>query len=234
MKFIQLFGGVILLLIGLVCLIWGNWPAANNSELLVRLSPQEISLPAGDDEIGLAPSPPHGYKVSLDSPAYLRVGDDGELVLRLDIDSTVPTEGSPDLYEAYNLMAEARLEMGGVLIAPKDNIYTALSPGRPVTFTWHVRPASKGLNEGTIWLHLEYVPHPDPLEPVYNSRRLAAAPKIKLQSVNLFGLAGIPARVIGGVCTALGAVLLMTPLISRWVVSMNMQTGSSGIPPPAA
>ncbi len=208
--------GWLLLLVGLPCLVWGNWPAARVTVVDLVLAPQELALPGGEDPAS-QPAPRQGRRFIVVAPAFVRLGDDEVIEATLEVLPQESTSQVPDLTQTHNLVAETRLETSGLLIAPGAEIYSSLRAGYPAAFSWDIRPLSSGSKEFTLWLYLQYVPHPDPLEKVFPERKLLAAPQFQLKAASLLGLAGKPARVIGGLCTVLGSLLLFSPYLQRLI-----------------
>ena len=208
--------GWLLLVVGLPCLVWGNWPLSRVVVVDLALAPGEMALPGGEDPAS-QPAPQEGRRLVVTAPAFARLGDDEVIEARLE-DLPQKAEGQvPDLDLTHNLVAETRLETSGLLIAPGAGIYSSLRQGYPAVFTWDLRPLSSGVKDFTLWLHLQYVPHPDPLEKVFPERKLLAAPQFQVRVASFLGLAGTPVRVIGGVCTVLGSLLLLAPFLLRLI-----------------
>jgi hypothetical protein len=211
--------GWLLLLVGLPCLAWGNWPLSRTAVVDLAISPQEIALPGGEGGSG-QPAPEDGRRLLVIAPTTLRLGDDAVIEATLEPLPQESPAGDPDLYLTHNLVAEARLEATGLLVAPGGEVYSTLRDGLPTAFTWNIRPAAAGQQTQTLWLHAQFIPEPDPLEKVFPERKLLAAPEFQVKVVSFLGLAGTPARVVGGVCTVLGAVLLLWPLLLRGSVRL--------------
>lgn len=206
--------GWLLLFIGLPCLVWGNWPASQVKVVDMVLTPEDLALPGGDGSPD-QPAPKEGMRLVVEAPAFVRLGDDETIKATLEV---VPQEAGParpDLYLTHNLVAETRLEVTGMLHAPGAEIYSSVRSGFPTAFAWDIRPIESGVKNLSLWLHAQYVPPPDPLEPVFPERKLLAAPEFQVRAISLLGMAGTPVRVIGGVCTVLGSLLLLSPLLQK-------------------
>jgi len=211
--------GWLLLLVGLPCLVWGNWPLSRTAFIDLAISPQDIALPGGEGGV-TQPAPQEGRRLLVIAPATLRLGDDAVIEAILEPLPQEPAGEVPDLYQTHNLVAEAHLEATGLLVAPGAAVYSTLRDGLPTAFTWKIRPAAAGEQTLTFWLHAQYVPEPDPLEKVFPERKLLAAPEFRVKVSSFLGLAGTAARVLGGVCTVLGAVLLLWPLLLKGSVRL--------------
>ena len=114
----------------------------------------------------------------------------------------------PDLYDTHNVIAQARLDMVGVDYSPHGEILEPMRPGIPIKFIWSVLPRSVGSYRGTIWVHLQFVP----LDGSDPTRTALSAQVIDINAVNLIGLGGTPARVIGSVGAVIGAFLSLDKL----------------------
>jgi hypothetical protein len=180
------------------------------------ISPEELALPGGDIAPG-QPAPKDGRRLLVTVPSFTRLGDDEKIEASLEVLPRDTAGSGPDLYITHNLVAETRLEATDLLFAPGSEILSSMREGFPTAFTWTIRPTSSGMKKLVLWLHAQYVPPPDPLEKVFPERKLLAAPEFQVKTVSLMGLAGTPARVIGGVCTVLGSVLLLSPLLQKMI-----------------
>jgi hypothetical protein len=111
--------------------------------------------------------------LTLDYPQSIRVGESDKIQLVFDVDRlgllpTVISTGSQqpksetnelqDLFDEYNVMAEARLEMPGMDIRPREMISETLLQGQKVTFYWSLLPEKAGQFTGTVWFYLRYIP----------------------------------------------------------------------------
>lgn len=108
-----------------------------------------------------------------------------------------------DVYATHHVVAEAGLQLAGVEVSPSGQLSEALRPGQATSFMWSVRPREVGTYRGAIQLHLNYIP----IDGGQAERSLLAAPLVEIRAVNLLGLGGTPARVLGGVGVLLGSVI---------------------------
>jgi hypothetical protein len=169
-------------------------------------------------------------RLTLEWPPVLRAGDSDVVRLRLEVDDgggltptaefaghTVRGETLfiPNLYDTHNVVAEARLDLAGMVVSPPDLVGEPLRPGQPVTFYWSVRPEKAGSYRGVVWLYLRFVP----LDGSPESRRAVSAQVIDVEVVSLFGLKAGPARTLGLAGSFLGAVLGVPFLedLLRWL-----------------
>jgi hypothetical protein len=196
-------------LVGLILLIWGNWPSFPASAYSVKISPMDLAIQNSVDPTKNMLSTPDGYEVILKTPTFLRTGDDGKIVLFMNIDSDVPPDIYGDLFDSYHFMVSARLEIAGILYAPKDDVYLPIRPGQPVRFEWTIRAPISKTYEGVVWLYGHYHPKPGSQDSVSSENRLIAVPRFRLKAVNFLGLMGLPIRIIGGVLTVIGVFWLL-------------------------
>ena len=153
----------------------------------------------------------------LEWPSSIHVGDSDVLTLTLLVDQAgriTPTAqigghqvtGTavfiPDLYESYNLVAAARLDLAGVQVSPQGLVSQPMRPGQKIFFSWSISPNQLGQYRGTLWLYLNLVPkdggNPDQLT--------LLAPEIQIESVSVLGLPGPVARWSGVAGTSLSLV----------------------------
>jgi hypothetical protein len=110
------------------------------------------------------------WRVQLETPQYLRLGDAGLVrlsLLPLEESSSAPEGPSlpgdvvlpADAFGATTatrptMIAEARLDLAGMEVRPDQEISEPLFPGQPLTFFWSVRAVQAGEYQGVAWLHL--------------------------------------------------------------------------------
>ena len=200
---------VLLLAVSLLLLAWSAFPAAVHAKIQT-ISRSEMQLETPSAEPGLQPPAVLEERLlSLEWPATLRQGDESryvQLTLAVANDSAVtPTmtaEGGgnvaepvwiPDVYNTHNVMAEARLDLAGLAVAPDGLVSVSLRPGETVSFRWNVRGSEIGTYGGTVWLYLRYLP----LDGGPESRDALKAIDIEMRVVNFLGIGGPAARLIG-------------------------------------
>jgi hypothetical protein len=174
---------------------------------------------------------PEARRLTLEWPATLRQGDANRfVVLKLAVAEdgmvtpTVALEGDesheepvliPDVYDTHNVMAEARLDIAGLAVAPDDLVSLSLRPGETIEFRWNVRAGEIGTYKGTAWLYLRFLP----LDGGPESREALKAMDIEIRTVNFLGLGGPAARLLGAagvfVCGLFGIGDLVRGV--RWV-----------------
>ena len=156
----------VLLSTSLALLAWGAIPlrAGSISHTLTR---QEMSLSTPSAEPGIpSPALPEERLLNLTWPATLRQGEEsGYVVLTLEVaenELVIPTlstagEGSveeplsiPNIYATHNVMAEARLDLAGLSVAPDALVSLSLRPGETVDFRWNLHATETGTYRGTV------------------------------------------------------------------------------------
>ena len=157
-------------------------------------------------------------RLTLEFPPRMRVGDSDIVRLTLEVDTlgnitpTAQFEGNvvtgqvieiPNVYDSHHVIAEARFDVAGMLVAPSDLFSQTLSPGQSVTFLWSIRPSDPGIYRGTIWLYLQFVDKLSGEE----SRKTVSAQIVEIEVVNLFGLSANIARSVGVVGSIVGTVI---------------------------
>jgi hypothetical protein len=198
--------GLLLLAVSLVALTWSLWPLPVQTRTLM-ISPAEMrpeDLPAGQTLANLtAISAPR--TLLLEWPLQMRTG---ELAwLRLTFSPALQEGASPQVSSEaggeYFALAEARLELPAIAHTPPGQISQALLPGQPVTFIWELLPNRAGEAEGTVWLHLRFVPTAGESE----LRRLLTAQRIQVRTISFLGLSGPWGRALGSAGAAMGMAL---------------------------
>lgn len=178
-----------------------------------------LVVPVPTIESTSQPAIPESRRLTLEFPPVIRTGDSARIRLQLEVDEqgnltpTAVVEGNvvkgevvqiPNLYETHNVIAEANLDMAGVEVQPPGIISEPLLQGQSVTFYWSVRPTGSGKYEGTVWLHLRFVPKGGGEE----SRIPVSAQFVEIESKSFMGfLNGGTARGIGAAGSIVGSVL---------------------------
>ena len=116
--------------------------------------------------------------------------------------------GGADVYAANTVIAEARLDLGGMNVQPAETVSEPLLPGRGVTFFWSVQPVETGRFSGTVWFYLRFIPKNGGPE----RRQTISAQAIEIESGTLFGIHPEPARWLG-MASAFLASLFGTPFL---------------------
>lgn len=204
---IRRFFGLLLVAVSLIALVWGLWPLPVQTRSL-SISPAEmlpadlIPGPAGD-----LPAVAEPRLMLLEWPSVIRKRDLASI--RLAFSSAkmdgASLESSPTAGEVYSVLAQARLELPAILHTPMGEVSQGLSPGRPVLFIWDLRPNRAGNANGTVWLHLSFIP----LAGGATLRQVLTAQRIDIRVIDLLGLSGPWARALGSAGVVVGAVLAL-------------------------
>jgi hypothetical protein len=182
---------------------------------------------AASDEPTIAPEILEKRRLTLEWPATIRVGDSDDVRLTLEMDaggnlvSITRTSGYqtspkvvqiPDLYKTQHVLAEARLDLAGVQVVPENLVSKTLLPGQRVDFNWNVKPERVGIYHGNVWFYLRFIP----IDGGAESQRTISAQSIQIRSVDLLGLTGAQARLVGTLGTLAGSALGLDIIIS-WI-----------------
>lgn len=194
------------------------------TSVILAATPTTIAEPT--IEVGLPPPMIQEARyLTLEWPPKVRVGDGDTVRLTLEMDTqgnltpTAEVEGHqvsgevvfvPDLYDTHSVLAEASLALAGIEVSPDMPYSQSLLPGGSVSFYWSIRPPEVGSYAGTVWLKLRFLP----LAGGAPSERTIAAQRIEIEAVNLLGMGGKPARILGVVGAVLGSLLGLEDLLS--------------------
>jgi len=210
------FVGLLLMAVSLVALVWGLWPLPVQTRRLaispVEMLPADLTPgPAGD-----LPAVAEPRLLLLEWPSVIRTGDLASIRLAF---SSAKMEGaslqsSPAAGEGYSVLAQARLELPVIPHTPMGEVSQGVFPGRPVLFIWDLRPQRAGDANGTVWLHLSFVP----LAGGPTLRQVLTAQRIQIRVINLLGLSGPWARALGSAGVVVGAVLVLDGVMT-WLWS---------------
>jgi hypothetical protein len=180
--------GMLALIFSCGLLFWGSWPFPVHSK----------SVPLPPDR-----------RLALAWPRTVRAGDRGSIRLQVDrglaAQPKIASAASQVRMATTNEMAAARLEFTGLQFSPGEQISQPLRPGYPVTFEWSFRPEEDGIYTGVAWLYLIAVPQaggPETLTPVLAS-------EISLHVIDLRGVSGPTARLLGAGGLILGGLLCL-------------------------
>ena len=154
-------------------------------------------------------------QVRMEWPTSMRIGDKVEIRLVFENIKEEPSslelkDGFYDIYDRYNIMAEAKVEAAGLAIEPANPTRVSMPPGQPVHFKWAVSTQQAGIYHGKVWLSLRFLPldGSTPIqEPVYIN-------DLELIVTSVMGLSGSMARLVGGLCGVISILLVTSDLIS--------------------
>ena len=188
MKNILLFISLFILVLSMLFLVWGFWPPRRET-VTVPLLPAD----------GM-PSLPEVRTIHLTFSPVTRAGDAQIVELNLSADGEAV---DASLYEEYNVIVEARLDLPFADVRPAEVVSTALAEGGAATFYWEVNPREEGELRGTIWLYLRLVPKAGGAE----VRQPVSAQLIGIRSKSVLGRTGSEARVAGIVGLIVGLMM---------------------------
>jgi hypothetical protein len=188
MKKIQFALSLALIVFSLPMLAWGFIPPRRETVSTPLL------IPAG------MPALPEARAIHVTYAPVTRLGDSQVVELNLSADGGV--DGA-DLYEEYNVIVEARLELEGADARPADLVSAALAEGTSPTFYWEVTQREAGAARGTVWLYLRFVPKAG--GPAGETRGPVLAQRVEARSRSVLGRTGSEARVWGIVGLVIGA-----------------------------
>ncbi|MFZ2096187.1 MAG: hypothetical protein WAV05_06060 [Anaerolineales bacterium] len=182
-------------------LIWASIPE-QHQVLVQTIPPTGMQLVTGGWEGN--PAVLETRQVRLEWPDSLRIGDDGEIRLSFEPAPGVATSpsltaGLRDVYDSYNLMAEARFEVAGIRTDPTNPVRESMPAGQTVNYHWKISLVQEGVFTGTIWLSLRFLP----LDESSPSQEPIFVQRVDIQAASLLGISGPLARLLGG----LGIVL---------------------------
>lgn len=176
------------LAVSLPLLVWGFFPPRRETVVLPLLPAPGM------------PSLPEARTIRLEFSPVMRAGDSQIVELILSADGAAADDR---LYEEYNVIVEARLDLPFANVRPADVVSTALVEGGVATFYWDVNPHEAGELHGTVWLYLRLVPQAGGEE----TRQPVSAQLVKIRSKSMLGRTGSQARAAGVVGLIVGLAL---------------------------
>jgi hypothetical protein len=200
-----------LLAISIVLIIWSLLPAQHLVEVQ-SVQPDLKGINASGEK---QPHLVENRLVRLEWPASVRIGDEAEIRLVFENikESSSSTElkgGFYNIYDRYNIMAEARVEAAGLTIEPANPTRVSMPPRQPVHFKWVVSTQQAGIYHGQVWLSLRFLPLDGSMpiqEPVYVN-------DIDLNVTSMMGLSSSRARLVGGLCGVISILLFSGDMFS--------------------
>jgi hypothetical protein len=149
-------------------------------------------------------------------PSSMRIGEREEISLVFEpseaetplISQQVETS---DVYNHYNLMAEARFEVAGITVSPANPIRESMPAGVPVKFKWQISTDQAGSYDGTMWLSLRFLP-------LDGSQAIQIPIYIRdmtIRTSSLFGMNEAVAYYLGGAGMVLAGVLVFGDMM-KW------------------
>jgi len=224
LKHIRLVVGIFILISSVIVLMWSVLPVKMVCATQL-LQPEAVSLDiSGRQALYLFPEP---YQVTLEWPGVMRIGDKVDVTLYLQPMQAASTlfttsPGYVDVYDVANVMAEARLELAGVVLEPANPTRVSLPLGNSARFTWEIYPSHIGRYTGDSWLSLRFLPldgSPAIQVPVYVG-------EINLHASSLFGLSLQVTRPVGVIGIIIGLALIIRDMVKykTWVYKMAAET----------
>jgi hypothetical protein len=209
-------------------LIWAFLPS-QRQVVTQTISSAEMQLPSSTQAI--TPTILETRKVVLEWPSSMRIGDMDEISLVFEPIQNEASSNNPqgefsDVYNNYNIMAEARIEAAGIRANPGNPTRESMPSGHSVKFKWQVNIEQAGSYQGNVWLSLRFLPldgRPASQWPIF-------VRMVDIHAVSLFGLSAPWARLLGGVGIILCVLIIfddMIGLVRKWIGKTNLTIDSS-------
>jgi hypothetical protein len=205
---------LIMLVISVSLIVWASLPNQHQA-ITQSISRTEMQLPSSGQVLIL--SMMEDRQVVLEWPNSMRIGEMEEITLSFELvhtdtlSSNFATEFS-DVYDSYNIMAEARFEVAGIKVSPVNPTRESMPLGQSVKFKWQVSTDQAGSYDGTLWLSLRFLP----LDGSQASQIPIYIHEVGIHSSSLYGLNEMMAFILGGVGVMLAAVIIFDDMIG-WV-----------------
>jgi hypothetical protein len=199
--------GLALLLVSLAALAWSLWPMPEQARSLVVSTAEMFPSELSPGKAGELPALAQPRLLLLEWPSVMRAGEVSNVRLVFDVTGQKmgSSQASPGMEDPYVVLAEARLELPGVPHTPLGEVSQALLPGRPVMFSWFLRPVDAGEAQGTIWLHLRFIPVAGGTE----VRQVLTAQRIELRVIDWLGISGPWVRALASAGLVVGAAVCL-------------------------
>ena len=184
--------GIFVVLLSIVMLAWGVWPVG-------RITRQAtLRMPGGPAQ--------DAHNIELAWPARIRLGDPGVIRLMLESGDKAGIAGSQT-----SRLVESRLDAAGLKAVPAGDILEPLLPGKQAIFYWSVLPEHGGEIEAVIWVSLrsKLGENDKPGSQPGQLSQLLTAQKISIRTIDLFGMEGRVARLLGGFGLVIGIALCL-------------------------
>lgn len=188
------FIGIVLFFVSVSFLVWGFYPQRHETQILriPGFGQQNLMWTSRirSGETGV---------LKLDfNPAELGLG--GFSADEVGWSESHPIRTSPIL-TSDQILVETRIEMLGVILDPGEELIQPLQSGKKLSFIWQINPIISGDLEGEIWFYIKN------LSKIQNgeNRQPISVLNIHVHSVDLFGMTGHTARILGiiGTCMVL-------------------------------
>ncbi|HEY5984513.1 MAG TPA: hypothetical protein VIU38_13695 [Anaerolineales bacterium] len=229
---------VLLAAASVTMLAWASWPPPRATGELA-ISQRRVAEDLFDPQSGFPNAPPssgdaseiESFTVSLNYPTQMRVGDSWRVWLHVSppTDTAVgsaPTTEEARLQEALKterLVAEARLELPGADVRPREAVNQYASSGRAADFVWSAVLAEPIEARGTVWLSLIV----KDAQSGQQSRATISAQPMETRGATVLGLSGPMARAVAGLGILAAGVIgfpLAANMIGRLSAPANDQS----------
>ena len=204
--------GLAALSISLIILLWGAWPLEKRSRSAPILL-QEGSIPPTASNVP-------GYnarQAKLEWPGTMRAGDPGSIRFELEAVRSGTALGIGSGGESVDhWLVQARLDLAGVAAVPPGEVSEPLRPGHPALFQWDVRTKKPGLYQGTLWIYSRAVPGQAGEEGLEQNRQVLSAQRFEFRVINLFGLGGTQARILGVTGAVLSLLITLETYLEKF------------------
>lgn len=214
---IHRFLSLVLLLISVLLIGWASLPNRHQS-VTQSISPSEMQLPSIGQ--GSLASLMEMRQVLLEWPSSMRIGEKEEITLTFQpVDTGAPSpkqqQESSNIYQNYNIMAEARFEVAGIMVSPPNPTRESMPAGQTVKYKWQISTDHTGFYDGTVWLSLRFLP----LDGSQASQVPIFIHEIRIHTSSLLGMNETMAYFAGGSGIILGVVIIIGDMIGwirRW------------------
>ncbi len=200
--FLALLGGVLALL-ALAVLLGTLMPPATLTQT-VAVDPANLSLPSNAAD---APRFPQDLSVQMNVPVRVTLGQMAVATVEVRPMPVSPTiAGTPqDATSTFRPVAVARLSSTLAEVLPDGDEGQSLLSGRPIRFSWTLRPSDSGQGELNLVVRLRFYPQSggSPIENVLVARSMA------MTAVPVLGLPSGTARIIAAVVLVLGVAVIL-------------------------
>lgn len=229
MKTILRLLGLPILIISVVMLVWSFWPA-KTSKSAEPITPGQMQLPTGvssanndregvqsmQSASGQSAGIPEYRSITLEYPSKMHEGDSDVIILTLEADDQGLTATAqfgehtidettveiPNLYETHSVRVETQIDLPGADINPTEPIIMQLVQGQKASFLWTTKPETAGTYRGVVRMFLLATP----LAGGQELRQALYAQALEIDVVNLFGIGGQEARMMGLAGTIFGMI----------------------------
>jgi hypothetical protein len=192
---------ILILIVSLVFVLWGFWPLGHSVRIL-QISPDDLSPDPAHGTISPASKVNSVGQLVLQMQPVIRKGESSKIQLTLENDQKGISPSDIRLishaghsFEAYRILAEARLEVSGVEVSPSDSLTQSWIPGQPAVFSWNLDSSETGLYQGTVWFTFRFLPIAGGSE----IQKTISAQRIEVKSIDLLGWGSPWARFLGGI-----------------------------------